>query len=415
MRPSESSNSRKSSARTAQAVTWLCRVVVGAAFIAGGWAKCIDPYGTMYKMLEYLAAMGVHAMPHEVVIMAAVSLGALEFGVGVCVLCGVLRHSAAVAASAVMCFMLPLTAYILIADPVADCGCFGDMLVVSNTATFLKNIVLSAACVWLLLRGNNCAGVFGRDLQWVVLLSTLVYALTLAAAGYNVQPLVDFRDYPLGTYMAGSSDGEDMLGLIYRKDGVEKVFQENDIPDSTWTYVGLYGDEPAAEGAFAVFDTAGEEVTVFEPEGDRLVFVVPDPGEHFLTRSRYTNELAGYAATYGVDAAVIVGTSPEGLREWALLAAPDFAAYCADDTDLKTLVRGDIAAVYIRDGRILWKRNLASLDTELLDKATPGHNVLADVDRIDDGRAIRLLSGIYLGLLLVLAAATGVVRFVRRR
>ena len=90
----------------------------------GGWAKSVDPYGTLYKMLEYFSAWGLHAIPREPVVMAAVALGALELTVGVCVLFGVLRRSSAIAAFLIMCAMLPLTAYIAIADPVSDCGCF---------------------------------------------------------------------------------------------------------------------------------------------------------------------------------------------------------------------------------------------------------------------------------------------------
>lgn len=365
MPSSESSNSPRPARHSTLAVaaTWLCRILVGAAFIAGGWAKSIDPYGTLYKMQEYLHAWGVHGMPVEPVVLAAVALGALELTVGVCVLTGVLRHSSAVAASAIMAVMLPLTVYIAWANPVADCGCFGDMLVISNTATLLKNIVLAACCVWLLLHNNDCRGFFRRGVQWVVVLSTVLYSLVLAAAGYNVQPLVDFRDYPLGTDM--SADG----------------------------------------GAIAAFDEEDDEVEVFESTGRQLVFAVPEPGEHFLTRSRFANELARYASAHGIATAALVGTGARGLEEWKLLAAPVFDVYSADDTDIKALVRGNIAAVYLRDGRIVWKRNLESLDTDLVENAGGRADALDRVEASDDGRLALRLSVAYLGLLLILFLA----------
>lgn len=364
MPSSESSNSRKSSRRKEaadRAVTWLCRIVAGAAFITGGWAKSIDPYGTLYKMLEYFHAWGLHDVPHEPVVIGAVFLGTLEFTVGICLLTGVLRHSAVVAASAIMAFMLPLTVYIAVADPVADCGCFGDLLVISNTATLLKNIVLAACCVWLLFRNNDCRSLYRRGVQWMVVLASMVYTLVLAVAGYNVQPLVDFRDYPLGTDM--SADG----------------------------------------GAIAAFDEDDEEVELFEPEGRQLIFAVPQPGEHFLTRSRYANELARYASLHGISTAAIVGTSARGLHEWKLLAAPVFDVYSADDTDIKALVRGDIAAVFLRDGHIVWKRNLASLDTDLADSAKGRDDALDSIDPSDDGRLARRISAAWLAVLLLLA------------
>ena len=241
----------------------------------GGWAKSVDPYGTLYKMLEYFSAWGLHAIPREPVVMAAVALGALELTVGVCVLFGVLRRSSAIAAFLIMCAMLPLTAYIAIADPVSDCGCFGDILIVSNTATFLKNIAISACCVWLLLHNSRCRGVFHHSIQWLVVTSTVLYALILSAVGYNVQPVADFRPYPLGTSMCPAETNE-TISLIYEKNGQQRTFSEYELPDSTWTYIGLAEDTKEETAPFAVFDTEGDEADLFECEGTQLIFVVPD-------------------------------------------------------------------------------------------------------------------------------------------
>ncbi|MDE6497362.1 MAG: DoxX family membrane protein [Muribaculaceae bacterium] len=394
--------------------TWLCRIIVGSAFILGGWAKCVDPYGTLYKMLEYIHAWGMYTMPREPVVMAAVALGVAELTIGVCCITGVLRHSAAVAATAVMCFMLPLTGYIAIANPVSDCGCFGDLLILSNTATFIKNIVLMAACVWLLLRNNCCHGLFMRQLQWLPLVATAVYALVLAAIGYNVQPVVDFRPYPVGTVMTHSGDDE-ITALEYSRDGVTRTFDIDELPDSTWSYLGPVVEPGEGESGIAVFDSEGEEADIFETEGTQLIFVVPDPGEHFLTRARFANELARYASLHGVESAAIVGTSASGIREWSLLAAPEFDVYSADDTDLKTLVRGDIAAVYLHDGKIVWKRNLASLDTDIADYAAPDVNALDMLDVPDNGTLATVITAVYIVVLMVGIVVTATARIMRRR
>ncbi len=395
-------------------LTWLCRIVVGAAFILGGWAKSVDPYGTIYKMLEYIHAWGLYTMPREPVVMAAVALGVAEFTIGACCITGVLRHSAAVAATAVMCFMLPLTAYIALANPVSDCGCFGDLIILSNTATFLKNVVLMAACVWLLLRNNCCHGLFLRQLQWLPLVASALYAIVLAAIGYNVQPVVDFRPYPVGTSLSHDGD-EEITAFEYEKDGTTRTFAIDDLPDSTWTYLGPAGEESTAAESLAVFDSDGAEADIFEPEGQQLIFVVPDPGEHFLTRARFANELSRYAAQHGVESAAIVGTSAAGIREWSLLAAPEFDVYSADDTDLKTLVRGDIAAVYIKDGRIVWKRNLASLDTDIAETSAPGTNALDTLSVTDNGTLAAAITAVYLVVLMLGIVITAATRITRRK
>lgn len=419
---SESSNSPNQETATATAykrivtpsLTWLCRTIVGGAFMLGGWAKSVDPYGTLYKMLEYFSAWGLHAIPREPVVMAAVALGALELTVGVCVLFGVLRRSSAIAAFLIMCAMLPLTAYIAIADPVSDCGCFGDILIVSNTATFLKNIAISACCVWLLLHNSRCRGVFHHSIQWLVVTSTVLYALILSAVGYNVQPVADFRPYPLGTSMCPAETNE-TISLIYEKNGQQRTFSEYELPDSTWTYIGLAEDTKEETAPFAVFDTEGDEADLFECEGTQLIFVVPDPGEHFLTRSRFANELAAYARRHDTSTAAIIGTSTAGLHEWQLLAAPEFDVYSADDTDLKTLVRGDIAAVYLSDGKIVWKRNLASIDAELPETKNDCDDALENIEAADDGSMNALISGSYIAVLLTASLVAPLRRIMRKR
>jgi hypothetical protein len=46
-----------------------------------------------------------------------------------------------------MGFFTPLTLYIALTNPVPDCGCFGDAIIISNWDTFYKNIFILAAAI----------------------------------------------------------------------------------------------------------------------------------------------------------------------------------------------------------------------------------------------------------------------------
>ena len=109
---------------------WVARVLSGAMFVLSGWAKSVDPYGTVYKIEEYFSVWGMGGFPREITIILAVGLAALEFTIGVALMLGCLRRSTPISALVVMTVMLPLSVYLAIADPVAHCGCFGDMLVI---------------------------------------------------------------------------------------------------------------------------------------------------------------------------------------------------------------------------------------------------------------------------------------------
>lgn len=58
----------------------IARFVVGLTFIFSGYVKAIDPLGTLYKMQDYLEAVGLAgALPDYLLISAAVLLAAWSF------------------------------------------------------------------------------------------------------------------------------------------------------------------------------------------------------------------------------------------------------------------------------------------------------------------------------------------------
>ena len=125
------------------------RWAVGAVFIFSGLAKGIDLWGVIYKVSDYLDAFGWEwAMPY--VDAVSVMVPVVEFTIGVLLFAGSFRRVSVWLALAIMAFMLPLTAYIAIYEPVADCGCFGEAWIISNTATFWKNVAITLALVFLL-------------------------------------------------------------------------------------------------------------------------------------------------------------------------------------------------------------------------------------------------------------------------
>lgn len=401
---------------------WLCRVVVGGAFIVSGWAKSIDPWGFIYKIEDYLAVWQI-SEPRELILCGAVALAGAEFLIGVCLLLGMMRRAALWAATLLMAFMLPLTVYIAIANPVADCGCFGDFIILSNTATLVKNIILSAAIACMFYLGNSRARCLYRPaIQWIALTVSGAYILTLAIYGYNVQPLVDFRPYPVGTDLAGElakansgDEAEDMV-FVYSKDGEERQFSVDQLPDSSWTFVrreltAASAATPKSKG-FGIYDSEGEDLSseLITADGPLMLVVVADPGLHYLSRARFVNEVANTVKDGGGSIVGLVGAPWQVVEQWSDLALPAFDVYSADDTELKSLVRGDAALVMIRDGKILWKRTVGSLDADFTSVNSDLKSYLA-VPAVDDGTLIRRYSVIYLALMIAIAT----LNFIRRK
>lgn len=392
---------------------WLCRIIAGGAFVVSGWSKSIDPWGFIYKIEDYLAVWQM-SEPRELILCGAVALSAVEFLTGVCLLCGILRRTAAWTAAAIMAFMLPLTVYIAVANPVSDCGCFGDFWVISNNATLAKNIIISAAIAAMLFIGNRRAAcLFRPAIQWIAVTLSAIYILTLAVYGYNVQPLVDFRPYPTGTdlaaEMAKADSGDDADGMlfVYSKDGVEQSFTVDNLPDSSWTFVRRdLSALPAAAAskAFGIYDSEGDDLgsELIQPQGTTMLVVVADPGLHYLSRSRFVNEVAAIVKDGGGDIIGLVGAPRQVIEQWADLALPEFEVFSADDTELKSLVRGDAAMVLLHNGKIVWKRTVGSLDADFT-ASHPHLDSYLTMEAPDSGSLFLQLTLAYMALMLLTA------------
>jgi len=389
---------------------WVARLLAGAVFIMSGWSKVVDPRGFVYKIGEYLSVWGIDRLvPYELVIMGAVVLSVVELTVGILLATGCLRRSTPICGLAIMLFMLPLTVYIAIANPVADCGCFGDMWVISNTATMLKNVVLTALLVLLLVWHKAARPLYRPGIQWLVIVLTCVYGLTLAFIGWQFQPVVDFRPYGVGKTLVAEDMAENMESFIYEKNGERREFDLDELPDSTWAFVDRVHKGGSLREGLVVFD-GDEEVTddLFDPtrEGDMLVLAVVEPGLNNLVRTRMANEIYEYASAQGIEMIGIVASSGESLDKWISMARPEYEVYSASDTSLKELVRGATGLVMLRDGHVAWKRNFATISADILSREDPFGSVIV----CDDGRANAWLLGMFIAGLVLLWGISSLTR-----
>lgn len=381
-------------------LVWLLRLAVGAVFIFSGFVKAVDPWGFIYKIREYLDVWDISWVSRETVTVVAFTVAAGEFTSGVLLLTGCLRRTVVWFMLLLMAFMLPLTLYIYVFQPVADCGCFGDALVISNAATFYKNVAITLSLVFLARYNSKVTMIYQPIVQWLVIVVSVVLCLFLSIVGYNVQPLVDFRHYPVGGTLA--DDSESNVRLIYERDDVRQEFEVDALPDSTWTYVGRTSLESGLASSLAIFD-GDDEVTadVLDPTAPQLLLMVSDPAQHTKARAGMANALNAYITNQGGSMIGIVAASGDELKTWMSKVEPDYEVYSADDTTIKEIVRGNAGIVYVKDGKIVWKRNLYSLPADFPDFSAPG-NLLDSVEVVDSGTDLyRLLFFYFIAMFVI--------------
>lgn len=410
------------SAKWISLVTWLFRIIIGGVFIFSGFAKAIDPWGTLYKVNDYLGVMSLSLWPN-LVLVGVFGLCALEFMTGIFLLFGCFRRSGTILASIIMAFMLPLTFWIAISDPVADCGCFGDALVISNWATFWKNVALTAGIVWLLKYNKLSLCLITPALQWIAFVVSGLFILTIEFLGYLSQPLIDFRSYKVGEqlvdYNSVASDVPQYL-FIYEKDGERAEFGENDVlPDESdgWTFVdrkeittdvAKSSVEKAGESKnLRIWSKGGEDDDTEDAivrEGKELIIMMPDLKAVSPATTWKLNSLYEWSLKNNITMIAVVSGSPEEIANWEDLSMASYPIYTADDTQIKEVVRGNPGVVYLENGNVVWKSTLYAINID--DFLQPNTTYDARNFSVDNGRILRNCIYIYLivlGVLIVLS------------
>ena len=184
--------------KTKKIIVIISRVFLGCVFIFSGYSKAVDPLGSTYKIQDYLSAMSLGGFS-SIAFVVGILLAALEFLLGVCLLLGANMKSTSILTILMMAFMTPLTLWIAITNPVSDCGCFGDALVLTNWQTFGKNILFSAIAVLIFLWRKYSPKLFTQRSEWIIAIVSGAFSIFLSIYCYFNLPIIDFRPYKNST------------------------------------------------------------------------------------------------------------------------------------------------------------------------------------------------------------------------
>ena len=355
----------------------IARTLLALTFLFSGFVKAVDPLGTVYKIQDYLheGFGGVFQWAIPAAGVAAVCLIALEWLLGIAMLLNVRTQWTSWITLLFYCIMTPLTLYIAIANPVSDCGCFGDALVITNWQTFWKNIILLLLSICLVICRKAIPELFSWWMEIIIALAALGSVAGIMGYSYTHLPQIDFRPYKVGnhipTLMEIPDDAEvDQyeITLIYAKDGKEQTFTLENYPkgDPEWTFVDqksvlikkgyvppihdfeietlegdyvtqdiLESEEPIA--LVVMYDLTKTDTTQLE----KLMYMIHEyPRVYFLTASG-EEEIFAFAEELGWD------------------EETTYSTFCfTDPITLKTIVRANPGVIVVQNGTIIDKYNL---------------------------------------------------------
>lgn len=353
----------------------VCRFVLAATFIFSGYVKAIDPLGTLYKLKDYAAAMSLNGLlPDWMLVGVAIALGALEFALGVFMLFAVRRHVVSRITLAFMAAMTVLTLWIFVADPVKDCGCFGDALKLTNGETLLKNIVLAACAALVAWRPVDMARFISRSNQWIVRYYTVAYIVITSVYCLYTLPIFDFRPYHVGMNIKqgmeipeGAEQPEFESTFLLRKNGETREFTLDNYPDSTWEYVDTRtvqtkkGYEPPIHDFALTSCDTGEDITeqVLTKKGYTFLLVSPRLAVADDSNFGDIDQIYEYAEENGIDFYCVTASANDEIERWRDLTGAEYQFCNADETTLKTMIRSNPGLMLLKDGTIIgkWSHN----------------------------------------------------------
>lgn len=200
------------------------RVFIGIVFLYSGFVKSVDPLGYTYKIIDYLTAFNLDGLS-MLAFTAAILISAIEFIIGFGFLTGTYLRISTWLGSLFMLVFTPLTLYLAISNPVTDCGCFGDALIITNWQTFWKNLIIDVPILILILQRKNVHNFFHG--KTAAVLTSLAFAGIVYVSIYSYQhlPIFDFRPFKIDKNISD--------GMIIPEDA------KKDIYATTFSYKNL--------------------------------------------------------------------------------------------------------------------------------------------------------------------------------
>ena len=355
-------------------VLLICRIIIGVTFIFSGFVKAVDPLGSTYKFIDYFNAFGI-GWANGLAFGLAVLQNVVEFTLGVMVLFNLRLRLSSALVLAFMVFYTPLTLYIAIANPVHDCGCFGDALVITNWQTFFKNLVLLAAAILVFAWRDKSDNHLTVNEQWALSGATVVAIAVFCGYSHRHTQVLDFRPYSVGTSIpekmerpAGAPADVWESTFVYEKDGEQKTFQISNLPDSTWTFVDAKhtlvkkGYEPPIHD-FSIVNPDGEDLTaeVLASDNYNFLLIAYNLDKSDLSRIDSINRLADFCLAQGYTFRMLTASTDDAIESFREVAEPTYEICICDETTLKTIVRSNPGLMVVKDGVIIGKWNLADL------------------------------------------------------
>jgi len=352
----------------------ICRILLGLTFIFSGFVKGIDPLGSTYKFTDYFNAFQMPWLT-GLAFSLGILLAAAEFAMGVALIFNFFLRITSWFTLVFMVFFTGLTFVLALTNPVTDCGCFGDALIITNWQTFYKNIVLLAMASYVFIQRKNFEGKNGPILPIALTAMTMVVYAYLVTYSYNHLPIIDFSPYKVGVNIPeamsipeGAPKDIYKNSFIYQniKSGKKEEFTEDNYPwkdTLNWKFVKMNEPELVQKGFtppihdFRIETVEGEDIKDFFLYDEKYTYMAIAYNLKKSDREglKKLSTLATEAKNKGFNFILLTASSPDGFDAIKTEIGAQYDFFNTDEITLKTIVRSNPGLLVIQKGTIIGK------------------------------------------------------------
>lgn len=353
----------------------VLRIAIALIFILSGFVKAVDLKGFSFKLEEYFSP-SVFNIPflEQLALPLATVVVALELLLGFMLLIKLRLKPVLTTLIGLCVFFAFLTFYSAYFNKVTDCGCFGDAVKFTPWQSFTKDIVLLAALavLWFWYRNYLQKLTPKSNIKYTALTVFSAIMALIMILGISHEPLIDFRDYRIGTNLSQERSkiekDPDVYKTFYvlknKQTGTEKKVNQDDyINDKTLWDTGspweIQSDKTSSE---IVKKGYSSEIAKFRPEdtqgNDRAAELLSRPlvyllcvykpqalsGKKLSAAENFVKNKNPKAAVYGIAPQQGYFKTIPGL--------------VMDATPIKTIARSNPFVLTLENGTITGKESL---------------------------------------------------------
>jgi len=363
----------------------ISRILLGLVFIFSGFVKGVDPLGTAYKINDYLEAYNlIWAQPLSLFL--SILLCTFEFTLGIMLILRLKMKLTSWLVLLMMLFFTIITFYDAIANPVPDCGCFGDAIKLTNWQTFWKNIALMVFVFPLFIYRKKYEPYMSKIKEALLIVSSAFVFSYFSFYNYNNLPIIDFLQWKVGNKMLSDNPLPSKFYLTYKNklNNETQEYLSNELPwqdsvwMSNWEYVSTREDNPNKSnlGSFSIVDSLGNDMTEHFIRNQNYQFILAAYDLKKTNKDAFTKKIIPFAEkVISMGYSLIILTSNDWKeihyfkKEVKLNENIEF--YSSDDTSLKAMIRSNPGLVLLKKAVVIQKwhyRNIPDFEKIDLEK-----------------------------------------------